>query len=352
MRSDYMEWAKLHRAARYNLASSGVGPFPLAELPVNFAELEINGTNSYGYAPLLEAIAAKSGVTADCVVTTAGASMANYLVMAALIEPGDEVLIESPGYELLVSAASNLGAVVRRFERRREDRYAIDPDLVKQAVTPRTRLIVVTNLHNPSSVYTPPQVLAAIGELGPKVLVDEVYLDALYEEAPASAVHLGEQFIVTNSLTKMYGASGLRCGWVLAAPELAHRMWRLNDLMGSVAPYITEYISHVAMAHLNVMRDRARRVLEADRQVLGEFLKRCHAIDAVEAPYGTTCFPALRRGNVARLLDALAACDTIVVPGHFFDTPDAFRIGMGVDHAMFREGIARLETVLNGALYL
>src|SRR5262245_46853302 len=102
--SDYMQWAKLHSRARYNLATSGVGAFPLSELGVSIDQLEINGDSTYGYAPLQHALAAKCGVSADCVIAAAGTSMANHLAMAALLEPGDEVLIEHPCYELIVSA--------------------------------------------------------------------------------------------------------------------------------------------------------------------------------------------------------------------------------------------------------
>src|SRR6185369_8795872 len=79
--SDYMHWAKTQSRARYNLATSGVGAFPLRELP-GAVPLEINGDNSYGYAPLKEAIAEYHDVDPDCVVTAAGTSMANYLAFA------------------------------------------------------------------------------------------------------------------------------------------------------------------------------------------------------------------------------------------------------------------------------
>src|ERR1041384_4461202 len=94
--SEYMHWAKTNGGARFNLATSGVGPFPLRELPFDPAELEINGANRYGYAPLTEAIARQYGVDPDCVVTAEGTSMANYLAMATMLEPGDEVVIEHP----------------------------------------------------------------------------------------------------------------------------------------------------------------------------------------------------------------------------------------------------------------
>src|SRR5580700_622553 len=194
--SDYMQWAKTQSRARFNLATSGVGSFPLAELPSQPA-LEINGDSTYGYAPLQQAIARKCGVDPDCVVAAAGTSMANHLAMAALVDPGDEVMIEHPAYELMVSAALYLGAAVKRFPRTDESGYALDPAEIRRAITPRTKLIVVTNLHNPSSVLTPDSVLREIGDIargvGAHVLVDEVYLDAVYQNTPQTAYRLGPE---------------------------------------------------------------------------------------------------------------------------------------------------------------
>ncbi|MFI5104405.1 MAG: aminotransferase class I/II-fold pyridoxal phosphate-dependent enzyme, partial [Terriglobales bacterium] len=153
--SDYMLWAKTQSQARFNLASSGVGAFPLRELPVTIERLEINGDSTYGYAPLQQAIAKKCGVDPDCVVAAAGTSMANHLAMATLIDPGDEVLIEHPTYELLTSTALYLGAAVKHFTRSEESGYALDPAEIRRVMSPRTKLIVLTNLHNPSSVLTP-----------------------------------------------------------------------------------------------------------------------------------------------------------------------------------------------------
>src|ERR1017187_6506091 len=114
--SEYMHWAKTQSRARFNLATSGVGAFPLGELG-GLPPLEINGDNSYGYAPLKQAIAGRYAVDADCVVTAAGTSGANYLAFATLLDAGDEVLVEHPAYGLLVDALEYLGAVVKRFAR-------------------------------------------------------------------------------------------------------------------------------------------------------------------------------------------------------------------------------------------
>jgi aspartate/methionine/tyrosine aminotransferase len=266
--SDYMHWAKTASKAPFNLATSGVGPFPMRELPFDCATLEINGLNSYGYPPLKQAIAAQYGVDADCVVTAEGTSMANYLAMATLLEAGDEVAIEHPAYGLLVDAARYIGADVKRFARREEDGYAVDPEEVRRVVTPKTRLILLTNLHNPSSVLTPDAVIREVADIGRSVgarlLVDEVYLDAVYQNTPPTAFRIGPEVIVTNSLTKVYGLSGLRCGWVLAEPDLARAMYALKNVFGSIGVHPGELLSVAAFEHLDSIRARARRVVEAE----------------------------------------------------------------------------------------
>src|SRR5919198_5308040 len=144
--SDYMHWSKMRSRARFNLATSGVASFPLRELPIDLKELEINGDNSYGYAPLRQAIAAHHSVDPDCVVESAGTSMANHLAMAAILERDDEVLIEHPAYGPILDVAHYLEATVKRFYRAEEKAWAIDPDEVRRWVTPKTRLIAITNL--------------------------------------------------------------------------------------------------------------------------------------------------------------------------------------------------------------
>ena len=351
--SDYMHWAKTRSRARFNLATSGVGAFPMRELPFDYAQLEINGDNSYGYVPLKRAIAEKSGVDPDCVVTAEGTSMANYLAMAALLDPGDEVLIERPAYGLLVDAALYIGADVKRFARTEQSGYALDAAEIRRAITPRTRLIVVTNLHNPSSALAPDAVLREIVDLargvGARLLVDEVYLDAVYEDTPRTSFHLGPEVVVTNSLTKVYGLSGLRCGWILAQPDLARAMWQLNNLFAATPVHPGELLSVAAFQHLGPIRERARRVVETDRALLAEFLARQPGVCAPRTRFGTTAFLRLRRGDVGEFLERLRTeYETSAVPGRFFEMPGHFRIGMGVNTEMFREGLRRMGLALRG----
>ena len=353
MGSAYMEWAKLHSGARFNLASSGVVDYPLADLPVPFEDLALSGPGAYGWPPLLQRLAARSGVSPDSVVTAMGTSMANHLALAALAGPGDEVVIERPAYDPMVAVARYLGAEVRRFDRRAEDGFAVRPEEVAQAVTRRTKAIVLTNLHNPSSALIDAETLRRVGaiarEVGARVLVDEVYLDTLFEKAPPSSFHLDNGcFVVTSSLTKAYGLSGLRCGWVLADADLARRMWRIDDLFAANPPHVAEQLSAIALDHLPAIAARARGLLKTNRKVLNEFLDGRDDLETDRLEWGTTTFPRLERGNVDELCQRLRErYETTVVPGRFFETPGHFRVAIGCPTETLREGLARLGAALD-----
>ncbi|HEV2423117.1 MAG TPA: pyridoxal phosphate-dependent aminotransferase [Candidatus Acidoferrales bacterium] len=352
IRSAYLEWAKLRSAAKYNLATSGLDGFPLAQLPVRIEDLEISIGGSYGYPQLQDRLARKNGISPESVVAANGTSMANHLAMAALLEPGDEVLIEQPTYEPLLTVAAYLGAAVRRFPRRFEDEFQLDPREVERHMTPRTRLVVVTNLHNPSGARTTDSRLRLIGEIaqsrGAQVLVDEVYLDACFDPHAGSAFHLGHNFIVTSSLTKAFGLSGLRCGWVLAPPPLAERMWRMNDLFGVIPAHVAELLSVFALDNLKEIEAYARTRLQTNRPILQQFLGSRRDLKAIGADAGTIAFPQLASGKVDALCQLLREkYDTAVVPGRFFEMPDHFRIGIGGKTELLEEALKRLGKALD-----
>jgi len=352
MSSEYMYWARTCSQARFNLANSGVAGYPLAQLPVRIEDLEINGPSNYGYEPLQKAIAAKCAVATENVVAANGASMGNFLALAATVEPGDEVLIEHPTYELLVSAAQYLGADVKRFTRRAEENFHLDPHEVERLITGRTRLIVLTNLHNPSSAPVDEATLKQLGEIAreahARVMVGEIYLDAMFEQTPRSAFHLGPEFLTTNSLTKIYGLSGLRCGWILAEPELARRIWRLNDLMTNNPAHAAERLSCIALGNLDRIRVRSRHLLDTNRAVLNRFLDEREDIEAPQFEYGTVSFPRWKHGSADQLCDLLRdKYETTVVPGRFFEMPQHFRVGLGCETDVFEAGIKRLGQALD-----
>lgn len=353
MQSTYMHWAKNQAPVRYHLASSEVPHFALDRLPLGVADLALDGASRHRYAPLREAIAARQGVAPDQVVIANGTSMANFLATATLIAPGDEVLVETPAYEPMVAAASFLGGKISEFARAPADGFRLDPAAVAAAMTPRTRLIVVTNLHNPTSAFADNATLTEIGRLaaraGARVLVDEVYLDAAFAEAPRTAARLGESFVATSSLTKVYGLSGIRCGWILAAPDLAERMWRLNELMGVAQPHAAERLGVLALTHLDEIAAPTRAHLDRNRALARDFFATRGDLEIELPDAGITMFPRWKGGDVDALNQLLRRDhDTSIVPGRFFGAADRFRIGIGGRYEVVAEGLKRLGSALDG----
>jgi len=347
--SPYMDWAKLHSAAKFNLATSGMLNLPLAQLGVSIDQLEINGPSIYGYEPLLQSIARRYRVPQDCVVSAVGTSMANYLALAATTEPGDEILVEQPTYELILSTARYLGLEIKRFPRRAENNFAIDPAEVERNLTRRTRLIVICNMHNPTGALTPDSTLRELGRLaqrsGAYVMVDEVYREMLFEQAPQSSFLIDpERFIVTNSLTKAYGLSGLRCGWMLTKPELAQRMFRINDLHGATFAHPAELLSVIALQKLDQIAAYMKSILDKNRKLLQEFLRARDDLDYFWPEYGTVVFPRLKDGSVEAFSRLLREeFETSIVPGSFFEDAQRFRIGVGTPTESVKEALQQLS---------
>jgi aspartate/methionine/tyrosine aminotransferase len=342
-----MPWAKRRSQAKYNLATSGLTHWKLRDLPIKIEDLEISGQSYYGFEPLQNALSKHCGVPSDRIVAATGTSMANYLAMASVLKPGDEVLIEHPTYELIVDVALQIGATIKRFKRS-PDTFSIDLKSVKDALTPATKLIALSNLNNPTSGLTDEATLKELGSLGVRVMVDEVYLDAAFDEKPRSAGLLGDQFIVTSSLTKVYGLSGLRCGWILAEPALAEQMWQINDKFGNIPAHMAELASVIAIGELPRIAGNVRARLDRNRIALWKFLESREDLEVFRPPFGTIVFPRLKHGSVDQMCDLLRTkYETTVVPGKFFDMPDHFRIGIGGDLEPLEEGLRRLGLALD-----
>ncbi len=350
--SPYMEWAKTRSGARFNLSRSGVPDQQIEAFGAAPGDGEATGGEGYGWPPLLEAIARRFATSPDCVVHLPGASMANFVVLAGLLAPGDDLLVEAPTYELIVSAARFLGAGVVSFARAAAEEFRIDPEAIARAMTPRTRLIALTNLHNPSSALVPEETLFRLGEIareaGAHVLVDEVYLETLYTSPPRTAHRFGPGLIVTSSLTKAYGLSSLRCGWVLAERDLARRLWRLNDLFGVTHAHPAETLALRAFEKLPDLAPGFAALLETNRALFREFLSARSDLACFVPPHGTVVFPRLLSANVGALCRLLRETyETSVVPGEYFGRPDHFRVGLCVETEEFREGLARLGQALD-----
>lgn len=347
----YLEWAKTRPSAEFDLAGSNILACSLHDVPGAREALEFWGANDNGYAPLMEAIAARYGTEASHVTTASGASGANFLVYGALLSPGDDVLVERPGYDPLLGAARMFGANTVQFDRTLESGFALDPDRVRRVMTRRTKLIVVTHPHNPSGVAADAAALNEIGRLaeqhGAYVLVDEVYLDVTPLASSRAAIR-GDVFLTTSSLTKSYGLSSLRCGWAIASEGLTYRLRRARDIVDGTGSIVAERLATLAFQHRDRLEARARQILRTNAQLVDEFLGARRDLEWVPSA-GTVVFPRIRGLNdtsafAERLMRERR---TAIVPGRFFDVPGHFRLGYGGDTEKLRGGLERLGEALD-----
>jgi aspartate/methionine/tyrosine aminotransferase len=345
-----MEWAKTRPSAEFDLAGSNILACSLDDLPGARDAIALSGANDTGYAPLMDAIATRYGTDGRHITTATGTSGANFLVYAALLEPGDEVLVERPGYDPLLGAARLFSTTTTRFDRTFESGFALDPDRVRAAMTPRTKLVVITHPHNPTGVRTDAAALAEVGRIaehaGAHVLVDEVYRDVTGDTA-APAASRGDVFITTSSLTKSYGLSSLRAGWVIASEDITYRVRRARDVVDGTGSIVAERLATLAFSNLETLLARARGMLSRNAAVVNAFLSTRSELEWVPSS-GTVVFPRLRAvEDAAPFVDrVMREQRTALVPGAFFEAPAHFRLGYGGDHEKVKAGLARVAAAL------
>ena len=351
----YLLWAKTRRPAAIDLAGSNLLHCTLDDLPGAREAVDITAPNDNGYPPLLRPIARHYGVTEDRVVTGHGCSGANFLTIAAIVGPGDEVLIERPTYDPLIGACRLVGARVERFDRRFDDGWRIDLDDLAARLTPRTRLVIVTSPHNPTGAVIDAPTLARIGALadraGACVLVDEVYLDGANfvgagRGQPAATID--GPFISTSSLTKSYGLAGLRCGWAVAPPDLATRIRRTRDVVDNAESAPADRLAAFAFASLPRLAERAGRLLRGNVTRAREFFAAHPQLEIAEPPGSSVVFPRLRgEGDAGAFVHRLLTeQDVAVAPGHFFDAPAHFRLSLAGRPDALHSGLERIAKAL------
>src|SRR5580765_4518731 len=335
----YISWAKALPKVEINLARSGIDHCPVSLLGLKARDVVATLPVRYGYLPLRQAIAARYGVTVPRVFPiSGGTSFANWIACAAVLDGcgrGTEVIVERPTYEPLLRIPQTLGHRIRRLDRRHDDHFAIDLDRFAALVTTRTRLAIVSNLHNPTGARIPMATLRSMAAMLARVkgylLVDEVYLECVFRNRPESCVHAGPNVLTTNSLTKAYGLDGLRAGWILGPSALILRAQRISDLMTNNSVAAGERMALAALRRHRDIDRRAHGILDPNLARVRAFLAREPRLRAVLPEGGNVVFPRLPAAiDSDRLVRHLVkSASTLVVPGRFFEAPRHVRVSFG-----------------------
>jgi aspartate/methionine/tyrosine aminotransferase len=245
-----------------NLTESGVHPIRLDELLGNdgekvarLLETEINYPHVNGNPELRENIAGLyAGAGVENLLVTVGAAEANNIIMQTLMEPGDELLTQTPTYKQVWGLAANSGHTVKSFRLQSDKGWALDIDELNAGVTEKTKIIAVVNPNNPTGhIMTDEEmaaVVAAADRVGAWILADEVYRGAerLQEEETPSFFGRYDKVLALGSMSKAYALPGLRVGWVVGPPDTIEDLWRRHEYTTITASMLSNLLATHALS--------------------------------------------------------------------------------------------------------
>jgi aspartate/methionine/tyrosine aminotransferase len=351
----------------YDMSESGVRPLTLRELGDmgfdldGFLDQPLGYSQSNGTIELRERIAAVyPGASIDQIEVTNGTSEANYLIALSTCLPGDVVAMQVPNYMQMWGVSRSLGADVQTFRLRTEAAWEPDWDEFEHAVTPKTRLLYLSNPNNPTgsvlSDASMRRIVDRCERTGTWLLSDEVYLGAEVEGPRTTSFWgMSDRVIVTSGLSKAYGIPGVRIGWLVGPASLVEGCWSQHDYITIGPNKMSDRIARVAVEAANRERCYART-----RNILRHNLPIARAwVDGLGGRLTWTEPTAGAIGLMKYDADtpSLAIADrvrmnqsTLIVPGTHVGLEGHVRIWMGGQEDFLREGLRRIGVELKALL--
>jgi len=335
---------------KYNISFSDMIPSTLSDVGIKFEEADLGKTSVHGSLELRKLLGGHADVPPENVIVTSSCSEANLDVCASMLRPGDEAIVVMPNYPPLRDLPIGVGAKTKLFWLNPEDDFQLDLKALRKALTKRTKLVIMTNLNNPtSSMVTADQLeeLAAMADKGDfHVFCDETFKELAFEKQPPSAGTFGERMIVTNTMSKVYGMGALKVGWIFADGTAKSRILNFTEYNTVSPPYLSELIAIEVMKNKKKFVERARGILNRNRPIVQEWLERNEKVHWNDRGMGNIAFP-----KVDANIDLLAAVllkkySTVIAAGKYFGVPDRFRLGFGRDAEGLAAGLENFDKAM------
>jgi aspartate/methionine/tyrosine aminotransferase len=293
------------------------------------------------------------GCGIENIVTTAGGTQANFLVFLATLSKKDQFIVEQPGYQPMWLTPEMMEAKKVPWIRRFDNEFRLDIDVLDSLITNRTKLIVLTNPHNPTGVVADRELeIRKVSEIaqarGIYVLIDEIFLDGA--SVPQVSAYGLPNVIVTSSMTKVYGLGGQRTGWIIAPQEIATECQHAKVHTNGSSSYVGEIMNAHALRYAReFLIQRFKKLSSSNFRVLSEWMQANQDIlEWVEPHGGVMCFPRYRANMSSielchKLLDEHGV---MVNPGEFFNLDGHIRLGYACSEDILRSGLDALGTGL------
>jgi aspartate/methionine/tyrosine aminotransferase len=351
---EYIDWFRNNwHDIEYDLATSGLHPINQKELGILFDDLNLGETLWYGHSRLIELISEIYGVEKNEVLITSGSTHANFLVCSHLISEGDEVVVEHPVYSPLLDVVKACKAKVKLLERRFEEGYRLNVERLNEMINKNTKMIVLTNLHNPTGAMIDKSTLNTIKEIADDnqifVLSDEVYRDFMLEDAAPTFSSLTGLGISTCSLSKFYGSGSLRIGWAMCDPEIVEEARKINDYLLVSNSCASETFAAMILENRNWFIDKVKKIMSTNYPVIRKWVDEREDLEWIAPRYGFIGFQRLKEDlNTMKLAEhLLSKYRTIISPGRFFGSEDHIRIGFGGKKENLEKGLENVGLALD-----
>ena len=324
---------------------------------------DIHYTHALGMPELRQAIAAdyarRDGLEIDPqrIAVTAGASGGLLLTMAAILNPGDEVLMPDPSYPCNRQFVTVMGGVVRTIAVDATTAFQPTADQVRKLWGPKTRALLVASPANPTGTMlshaSASSLAQAVRELGGVMVVDEIYQRVVFEGAPKSLVSLGEDIISVNSFSKTFSMTGWRLGWLVLPPQMSGAVERLSQNLYISASSLAQRAALAAFEpeSLAVAEDYRQRFAEQGRYLLTALKRLGFALPSAPqgAFYGYCDVSGLTDDSYQFCLDLCDHAGVLMAPGRDFGEHhgDRFvRVSYTKPLDLLQEGVERVQGFL------
>jgi len=358
-RIDLFEWLHLKAPhVLYNLAYSNIHGLTIREyqtltdLPFS-DDFELGSNAQYGADELKHTLSYIYHCTKNNIVTTTGATEANYLVFSSLLGSGDECIIEQPGYQPMWATPEMLGARRVDWLRPFEQQFHVQLDTLEQLFSEKTKLVVLTNLHNPSGVLTSPALLRDVARIVAEheayVLIDEIFLDGSFTSV-ASSFGI-PNVIVTSSATKIYGLGGLHSGWIIGPDEVVAQCQKMKAHTTGASSFTSEIMTaRILHTSKNELIKRYQKRTKTNLDYVRKWMnQQTEYFEWVEPDGGIVCFPryTMKLSSVDFCNYLFETQHVLVNPGSFFNMDGFIRLSYGCDLSLLQKALDALEKGLN-----
>ena len=295
---------------------------------------------------------------ADDVIVSAGAKMAIYNAIQAVINPGDEVIIPMPSWVSYSEIVKLAQGVVVPVQTKFEDRYSLTPEQLRKAITPKTRMLILCSPNNPTgSVYSPAELEALANVLRdyPEVYIlsDEIYNELIYNKFSITLSYfsdLAERLILINGVSKAYAMTGYRIGWLMSKNKaLVSACIRLQGQVLSCATMVAQKAAQAALCGEQDCVADMRDVFAQRRKLICQLAAEIPGLKFNEPQGAFYLFPDVSKWGTGdevseRLLEQ---AHVAVVSGSAFGCPSSIRLSYAISEEQIRKAMTRIKNLLS-----